>query len=113
MEIVTAVDEGKFSIGITNIAFARISREKNTRIIWPKEGLLCMPQVMVWSKKAPEPLLEAGDFLMSGKIQEYLAMQSFVPVSEEIPMPSLLTENSGNLRWNGWESFLKAVRGRH
>ncbi|MBN1906994.1 MAG: ABC transporter substrate-binding protein [Deltaproteobacteria bacterium] len=113
MEVVTAVDEGNFPLGITNIAFARISREKNTRIIWPKEGLFCMPQVMVWGKKAPESLFEVGDFLMSKKVQEFLSMQSFVPVSDKVPMPSLLTENRCPLRWDGWESFMKAVKGRH
>jgi ABC-type Fe3+ transport system substrate-binding protein len=113
MEIVTAVDEGEYPIGITNIAFARISRNKNTRIIWPEDGLFCMPQVMVWSKKAPEPLFEAGSFLMSPKVQEYLALQSFIPVSKDVPMPLLITKNNCSMRWKGWDTFLKIVKGRH
>jgi hypothetical protein len=39
--------------------------------------------IMAWSQDATEPLLENGDFLMSQPVQEYLAMQSFVPASAE------------------------------
>lgn len=32
-----------------------------------------LPQVMVWSKKADDRLLEIGDYLLSSRVQEYLA----------------------------------------
>jgi len=112
MEVITAVDDGRYPIGITNIAFARISKQKNTRIIWPSDGLFCMPQVMVWGQKAPDPLFEIGDFLMSPKIQNYLSLQSFVPAAPDIPMHELVTDNQCNLRWNGWDAFLAALKGR-
>jgi len=113
MDVVSGVDEGSYPLGITNIAFARISRQKNTRIIWPEDGLFCMPQVMVWSKNAPEALLETGDFLFSRAIQEYLALQSFVPASPEVDLHPLVSENDCHLRWNGWDSFLNVIQGRH
>ena len=112
MEVITAVDEGRYPVGITNIAFARISKQKNTRIIWPGDGLFCMPQVMVWGRKAADPLFEIGDFLMSRQVQTYLSLQSFVPAAPEIPMHQLVTENNCNLRWKGWHSFLEALKGR-
>ncbi|WP_321491667.1 ABC transporter substrate-binding protein [uncultured Desulfobacter sp.] len=112
MEVITAVDEGRYPIGITNIAFARISKQKNTRIIWPKDGLFCMPQVMVYSRNAADQLFEIGDFLMSDKIQNYLALQSFVPAAKDIPMHQLVTDNQCNLRWKGWNYFLQALKGR-
>jgi ABC-type Fe3+ transport system substrate-binding protein len=112
LEVVNAVDEGKYTIGLTNIAFAHISSQKNTRIIWPQDGLFCMPQVMAWSNKAPEAMLEIGDFLLSKQVQEYLLLQSFVPVSPEVPLPQLMQENHCSLRWKGWEYFLKVIRGR-
>lgn len=112
-EVVTAVDEGHYPIGITNIAFARISRQKNTRIIWPRDGLFCMPQVMVFSRNAPEPMLEIGDFLMSQVVQEYLSLQSFVAASPEAALHPLVADNNCNLRWKGWNSFLSMVKGRH
>lgn len=113
MDVVTAVDEGRYPIGITNIAFARITHQKNIRILWPEDGLYCMPQVMVWSLKAPEPLLEVGDFLLSRPVQEYLSLQSFVPASADAPLHQLVAENECNLRWNGWQSYLAALEGRH
>lgn len=112
-EVISAVDEGDYPIGITNIAFARISRHKNTRIIWPGDGLFCMPQVMVWSRKAAEPLLEIGDFLMSRPVQEYLSMQSFVPASPDVSLHPLVEENNCNLRWKGWDAFLDVIKGRN
>ena len=112
-EVVAAVDEGRYPIGITNIAFARISRQKNTRVIWPRDGLFCMPQVMVFSRQAPDAALEIGDFLMSSKVQDYLAMQSFVPASQDAALHPLVAENHCNLRWKNWPAFLSAVGGNH
>ncbi|HHX86898.1 MAG TPA: ABC transporter substrate-binding protein [Firmicutes bacterium] len=111
IDVVSAVDEGRYPLGITNIAFARISRNKNTRLIWPRDGMFCMPQVMVWSKNANENLLEIGDFLMSKPVQEYLALQAFIPASPEVGIPQLFTGHSLNLRWEGWESYLNIIRG--
>ncbi len=111
IDVVTAVDEGRYPLGITNIAFARISRHKNTRLIWPRDGMFCMPQVMVWSKKADERLLEIGDFLLSKQVQEYLASQPFVPASPEVALPRLLTEHQFSLRWESWEQYLKVIKG--
>lgn len=111
INVVNAVDEGLYPLGITNISFARISRSKNIRLLWPRDGMFCMPQVMVWNKKADERLLEIGDFLLSQHVQEYLALQTFVPVSEDTPIPQLLKENNFSLRWKGWEDFLNAING--
>jgi len=113
LEVVTAVDAGEYTLGITNIAFARISKEKNTRIIWPQDGLFCMPQVMVWSREAPKPLLELGDFLMSEPVQKYLAMQSFVAAAPQVDLHPLVAENHCHLQWKGWPEFMKIIKGRH
>lgn len=112
-EVVADVDSGDYPIGITNIAFARISRQKNTRIIWPDDGLFCMPQVMVFGRDASPPVLEIGDFLMSREVQAYLSMQSFVAASPEVALHPLVAENGCKLRWKGWKSFLSVARGRH
>ncbi len=111
IDVVNSVDEGQYPLGITNIAFARISRNKNTRLIWPQDGLFCMPQVMVWNKKADERLLEMGDYLMSKQVQEYLALQSFVPASPEVAIPEMLTDHNLRLRWEGWEHYLSVIKG--
>ncbi|GAB6906159.1 putative ABC-type Fe3+ transport system periplasmic component-like protein [Desulfosarcina cetonica] len=108
-EVVTAVDEGRYPLGITNIAFARVSRHKNTRVIWPADGLFCMPQVMVFSRQAPDAMLEIGDFLMSPTVQDYFSLQSFVPAAPNVSLHSLVAENHCHLRWKNWPAFLEAV----
>ncbi len=110
INVVNAVDEGLYPLGITNISFARISRNKSIRIQWLQEGLLCMPLVMVWHKKAGDRMLELGDFLLSGSVQEYLALQTFMPVSVDAAIPQLLTGEHSSLVWNGWDNFMKAIR---
>mgnify|MGYP001124464251 CR=1 FL=1 len=111
IDVVSAVDEGRYPLGIANIAFARISRNKNTRLIWPRDGMFCMPQVMIWSKNANENLLEIGDFLMSRQVQEYLALQAFIPASPEVALPQLFADHELNLRWEGWEHYLNIIKG--
>jgi len=99
VNVVNAVDSGQYPMGITNISFARISRNKNIRILWPEDGMLCIPQIMAWSRKADERLLEFGDFMRSPIVQEYLALQSFIPVTDEIDFPKLIKEhNIGSLK---------------
>lgn len=110
IDVVHAVDGGQYPIGITNIAFARISRNKNTRIIWPDDGFFCMPQVMVWSKYADNRLLEVGDFLMSQQVQEYMALQGFIPVSPDIDGPQLFADKDYKLHWENWDYYLKTIR---
>lgn len=111
IDVVNAVEEGKYAVGITNIAFARISGNKNVRLIWPRDGMFCMPQVMVWSKEADERLLEIGDFLLSGQVQKYLALQTFIPASPDTAIPQLLADNHFSLRWENWEHFLNVIKG--
>ncbi len=110
IDVVNAVDEGHYPVGITNIAFARISRNKNTRLIWPRDGMFCMPQVVVWSKGADGRLLEIGDYLMSRPVQEYLALQAFIPASPEVEIPQLFSGRKLDLRWEGWEIYLSTIR---
>ncbi|WP_027398867.1 ABC transporter substrate-binding protein [Anaerovorax odorimutans] len=110
IDVVQSVDKGEYPLGITNIAFARISKNKNTKLIWPKDGFFCMPQVMVFSKKADKRLLELGDFLMGKEVQEYLALQSFIPASAEIEVPKLLSQNNYKLYWDNWDNYLKVIK---
>jgi ABC-type Fe3+ transport system substrate-binding protein len=70
-----------------------------------------MPQVMAWSKNAPKNLLEIGDFLMSNQVQEYLALQAFVPAAPDTAIPQLLTDHHFSLRWEGWEHYLSIIKG--
>ncbi len=110
LNVVNAVDEGRYPLGITNITFARISGNKKIRILWPQDGFFCMPQIMAFRKGADERLQEIGDFLLSPVVQDYLAMQTFVPVSPEVAIPEILLEHDFSLRWKSWPAFLKAIK---
>ncbi len=111
INVVNAVDEGHYPLGITNVTFARVSRNKNISMLWPEDGLFCMPLVMVWHKKADDRLLEVGDYLLSDRVQEYLALQTFVPVSGAVHTPPALIENNFNLIWRGWDDFINILQG--
>lgn len=111
VDVVNAVDAGQYPLGITNIAWARIARQKNTGLIWPRDGAFCIPQIMVWKKDVDERLLEIGEFLMSSKVQQFIAAQSFVPASAWAALPALVEDNSCNLIWESWEHFLKVIKG--
>ncbi|MDD4334943.1 MAG: ABC transporter substrate-binding protein [Desulfotomaculaceae bacterium] len=111
INVVNAVDEGRYPLGITNVTFARVSRNKNISMLWPRDGLFCMPLVMVWNKKADDRLLEIGDYLLSSRVQEYLALQTFVPVSTAVNIPQVLIENNFNLIWRGWDDFINVLKG--
>lgn len=113
LEMVSAVDEGAYPICVTDITIARISRLKKTRIIWPEDGFFGAPQVMIFSKTAPEPILEVGEFLMSPEVQEFLTLQGFVGTSPEAFHHPLAAGNRHRLKWEGWRPFLSAVRGRY
>lgn len=113
INVVNAVDEGQYPIGITNITFARISGNKNIRLLWPQDGFFCMPQIMAFSNKADECLLEIGDFLLSRKVQDYLALQTFVPVSPDVDIPQILIDHNFSLYWKDWKDFFQAINKQH
>ncbi|MDD3306331.1 MAG: ABC transporter substrate-binding protein [Acetobacterium sp.] len=109
LNVVNAVDESRYPLGITNITFARISGNKKIRLLWPEDGFFCMPQIMAFRKGADERLLEIGDFLMSQEVQDYLALQTFVPVSPKVAIPEILLAHDFSLRWKSWPAFLQAI----
>ncbi|WP_303861786.1 ABC transporter substrate-binding protein [Alkalibaculum bacchi] len=108
--VIEAVRNGEFSLGITNITFGKISENYKIRMIWPEDGLLCMPQIIAWKKGLDESLLKLGDFMLSSKVQNFLKQQSFVPVSNEVKPPEIFINKSSVLKWTGWDSFRQAMK---
>jgi hypothetical protein len=108
VEVLKSVAEGDFPLGIANIAFAKILGQKHVVSIWPREGAVCIPQVMAWSRKADKRLLELGDFMLSPPIQEIFARQAFIPVNSAVPLP----EELGNpaFLWDGWDGYFDILR---
>ncbi len=108
-ETVIAVDEGRYPLGIMNISFARFSRNKNVGFIWPDDGALCSPQVMVFKRNVDERLLAVGDFLMSAKMQEFFRGQDFIPACPEIEMSPDVLNNECNFWWKGWDNYFQVL----
>lgn len=108
IEVVDSVDRGEYHYGMVNIAFSRLSRLKNTQILWLKEGSFCMPQVVAVGKGKQEAAGKIIDHILSPAVQDFFALQGFIPaVSGEIP--AVLQKDDLHLIWEGWEAFFKAT----
>lgn len=109
--VIEAVRNGEFSLGITNITFGKISGNHNIKMIWPEDGILCMPQMIAWKKGLDNKLLKIGDFIFSAPIQNFLAQQSFVPAAIAGTMPDNYDARStAVLKWSGWDDFRTALK---
>ena len=106
IEVVTAVDQGDYHYGMVNIAFSRVSRHKNTGILWIKEGAFCMPQVIAIGKGKGELVEKIVDYILSPVIQDFFAMQGFIPAATG-EIPALLQKDDLHLIWMGWDEFLR------
>ncbi|MGI6492540.1 MAG: ABC transporter substrate-binding protein [Peptococcaceae bacterium] len=108
--VIEAVKNGEFALGIANITFGRISESQKIKMFWPEEGLLCMPQIIAWKKGLAGSLLKLGDFMLSPRVQDFLMRQTFVPAAPEADPPALLKDNYAVLKWIGWGNFRAAMR---
>ncbi|MDD4169782.1 MAG: ABC transporter substrate-binding protein [Desulfotomaculaceae bacterium] len=108
--VIEAVKSGKFALGIANITFGRISESQKIKMFWPEDGLLCMPQVIAWSKDLDESMLKLGDFMLSPKVQNFLIQQAFYPAAPAAEPPEILRNNHAVLKWTGWDNFRAAMK---
>ncbi len=111
--VIESVKNGEFSLGIANITFGKISEGLKIRTIWPKDGLLCAPQIIIWRKGAAEKMIGLGDFLLSPQVQGLLSQQAFVPSAPGTGFPPIFRENSVKLKWDGWDHFRAAMKKSH
>ncbi|HZK42749.1 MAG TPA: ABC transporter substrate-binding protein [Syntrophomonadaceae bacterium] len=108
--VIQAVKNGEFALGIANITFGKISETQNIKMIWPNDGLLCMPQMIAWKKGSEENLLKLGDFLLSPKVQTFLSQQAFIPVAPGNEPSEIIKRDDISLKWAGWNDFREAMR---
>lgn len=106
IDVVNAVDNGECEFGMVNLSFSRLSRQRNTRILWPTEGVGCMPLIVAVRKGELVKVRRIIDYIFSEEVQEFLALQSFIPVLSKTKLPDLISENQVNIIWPGWEAFL-------
>lgn len=108
--VIEAVKSGHVSLGVTNITFGKISEGLQTKMIWPEDGLLCMPQIIVWEKNIDERMMKLGDFLLSPEVQRLLSQQAFFPAAPGAEYPEIFKTNRVELKWPGWDNFREALK---
>jgi ABC-type Fe3+ transport system substrate-binding protein len=109
IDVVNSVDNGEYEFGMVNIAFSRFSRHKNTGIIWLPQGAYCMPLIIAVGKNKLEKVEKIVEYVFSEEIQNFLALQGFIPASPTIELPELVKENKCNIIWQGWDNFLSST----
>ncbi len=110
IDVVNAVDNGEYEFGMVNIAFSRFSRKKNTDIIWLEQGAYCMPLIVAVGKNKLGKVDKIVDYMFSKEVQNFLALQGFIPASPAVELPELLIKNNCNVIWQGWEKFLSSTK---
>lgn len=106
--VIDQVKKGDYALGITNITFGKISEAHHIKLIWPEDGLICMPQIMVWKNNLDDRFLKLGSFMLSEPVQLFLKQQSFIPAAPDIPLPDIY-QNQLTLKWPGWTHFREAM----
>jgi ABC-type Fe3+ transport system substrate-binding protein len=109
VEVVQAVGSGQFHMGISNVSFSMMAKQRNVEIDPPSEGAIPLPQVLAWNKQASPELSIVHEFLMEETLQRYLEEQGFwavvdIPENGRFPVPRWKSP------WAGWEDFFSGLR---
>ncbi|MCF4152184.1 ABC transporter substrate-binding protein [Dethiosulfovibrio sp. F2B] len=110
VEIIQAVARGEFQMGISNVSFSAMAKQRRVEILPVSEGAVPLPQVLAWSRYASSDLSEEVlRLLMDEDFQRYLGEQGLWPVvdiSENCRFPVPRWKST----WEGWEDFLSGLR---
>ena len=109
VEVIQAVGSGEYHMGISNLPFSVMAKQRNIEIDAPSEGAVAAPQVLVWSRQAGSGLSAMHGLLMEEGLQRYLEEQGFwaiadIPASERIPLTRWKST------WSGWDDFFAGLR---
>jgi ABC-type Fe3+ transport system substrate-binding protein len=109
VEVLQAVGNGEFHMGISNVSFSMMAKQRNIEIDAPSEGAVALPQVLVWGAHASSELTALHDLLMEEKLQRYLEEQGFwatadIPEDERMPVARWKSV------WAGWDDFFAGLR---
>lgn len=110
VEVIQAVAMGQYHLGIANISFSMMAKQRNVEINWPMEGPIPVPQVLVWKKQANPLLRNIADLLTNHEIQQYLGKQGFWPVGNATHPGSVPLGGNWKNTWVGWESFMQSIK---
>lgn len=105
LEVIRALGEGAQTVGIASISFARMGRQNGVLPLWPREGAVCIPHVLAFSREAGEELEAVGDFLFGEPMQDFFCRQGFLPAVPGVEFPQIFEENQRQLTWENWNLF--------
>ena len=105
LDINKAVDQGDYAAGLVIPAFARNFRSGGGVMVWPREGAVAIPILVLLKKNASLEALEALDHLFSPQFQEFLSLSGVLaPALAGVPLPPEL-EPPHQLLWLGWQAM--------
>jgi ABC-type Fe3+ transport system substrate-binding protein len=109
-EVIKSLISKEHDLAITNTAFAKLATGRGVSINPTKEGVLLLPQVVVFKKDADKRLLRIIDHLLEDEIQNYLGENGFFPANSNAVAGETITLNGMIDRFEGWGSYIKDIR---
>lgn len=107
--VVKSVISGEYHMAISNASFAMMAKNKGVEVNQASEGVVLLPQVLVWKKGASEKLKIFADLLMRKEIQDYLGEQGNWPALKGAQMGDTIHNNGQLKTWSGWDAYIKEV----
>jgi ABC-type Fe3+ transport system substrate-binding protein len=104
------VDKGALDTAIVPLPFTRASRNKNVNMCWPKEGAICLPQVLIHKKGSLEQTLKISKYFLSDDVQRFISETGMmIPVNPDVSSPPEVEKNNLNIFWKGWDWFIEGI----
>lgn len=110
VEVIRAVGEGQYPLGIANLGFAKMLTGQQVSTIWPAEGAVCSPLVLAFFQPAQPRWLELGEVLFRPVLQDMAARQGFIPVRSANLGLADIAGPGRELAWPGWQAYLASLR---
>lgn len=106
LEVAMAVNRGFYDVGIMPLPFTRYRMAGNLHTVWPKDGALGLPEMLLLNKDAGAETLNLARSLLSINVQRFFSLLGgMIPVIEGIPLPRETVQNEMNLLWKGWDWY--------
>ena len=98
------------AISVIPVFFANtVKKHKDVSIVWPEDGAIVNPLVMLVKKDASEKVRELGHFLAGAEIGQVVHSAGYYSVFPELDNPGFL---GGSYKWLGWDFLLKQDVGK-
>gem|GEM_PF-6653348 len=102
-DVTTAVYDGTVAVGISSLGDTKV-RDGKVGVIWPEEGAIAKPGILVIPNNPTELQLEFADFLMSPESATLFATKFNVASAlPDGPAPQIVKDNNFNFVFIPWE----------